>query len=365
MTEMKKIGDHDDRDQRQRRAGCGWRSARRSTGSPAISAMRISVQAQDGSGFTLNSDCDRALQVAADQQQQAGEQDGHPAVVEPAGRGADPLAEPAGHVVVQRPGRVDLLGVARHDPAEREHADRGDQHRQRRGDAAALAGGADHADDQRDHEGRGEHRAHEPDRLRDHIGERQHLGPQALVRPDSELAIGSSSFIMTVIGDPWRGRVRRSPEHPPRVAGEDRGGVGLRQAERLDVGDRVGDDRGAAERHVGAEQHVIGAEELHRAPDRVAGAEHRGVGVEAPEVVHRLGASGPAMMRVPVGVLQRRCQAPGEMRHHRPGVVGDHPQAGIAVEAARVHQPGHARPTSRTASRATTRCRTPSGFSAG
>src|SRR6266700_600598 len=72
--------------------------------------------------------------------QPSAEEDGHPAVVEPAGRGADPLAEAAGHVVVQRPGGVDLLRVAGDDPAEREHPDRGQQHRQRRGDAAALAG---------------------------------------------------------------------------------------------------------------------------------------------------------------------------------------------------------------------------------
>src|SRR5580704_3865528 len=110
---------------------------------------------------------DGGLQVAADEQQQPGQQHGDAGVVQPARGRADPLAEAAGHVVVQRARGVDLLGVAGHDPANREHADRGDQHRQRRGDAPALARRADHPDHQRDHEGRGEDRAHEPDGLRD------------------------------------------------------------------------------------------------------------------------------------------------------------------------------------------------------
>ena len=54
---------------------------------------------------------------------------GGPGHARDAGRGPDALPEPAGHVVVQRPGRVDLPGVAGHDPAEGEHADGGDENR--------------------------------------------------------------------------------------------------------------------------------------------------------------------------------------------------------------------------------------------
>ena len=112
------------------RAGRGSRSGPRSTG--AATARWPPASRPSPAAGPPRTRGDRALQVAADEQQQPGQQDDHPAVVEPARRGPDPLAQAAGHVVVQRPGRVDLPGVAGHDPAEREDADRGDQHRQRR-----------------------------------------------------------------------------------------------------------------------------------------------------------------------------------------------------------------------------------------
>src|SRR6516165_4391459 len=64
------------------------------------------------------------------------------------------------------------------------------------------------------------------------------FGPRRSYEPescDSELAIGFSFiFITGVGGQPLTVRLR-DPEHSPRVASKDRVGLGLRQAERLDV----------------------------------------------------------------------------------------------------------------------------------
>ena len=112
-------------------------------------------------------------------------------------------------------------------------------------------------------------------------------------------------------------------------------------AQRVDVGDRVVDDARPAQRRVGAEQHVVGAEELGRAPDRVRRPEHRAVGVEAPEVLDRRQRQ-PGRHLVPVVRPRSGRQPPGEVRHHRAGVMRDDLQARVAVEVAGVDEPRHA-----------------------
>jgi hypothetical protein len=75
---------------------------------------------------------------------------------------------------------VDPLRILRHDPADREHADCCQQNRQGSGGAGSLRGRV-HPDDQRDDERRAEHRADEPDRLREHVDQREPLAAEALI----------------------------------------------------------------------------------------------------------------------------------------------------------------------------------------
>jgi hypothetical protein len=120
----------------------------------------------------------RALDVPADQQQQADQQDKHAAVVQHAGRRADTIAQAAGNVVVQGPGRMDLPRVAGDDPPDGEYANCRDDDRQRGRDPATLTGRADHANDERDYKGRREYRADEADGLGYDISEPSRLGPR-------------------------------------------------------------------------------------------------------------------------------------------------------------------------------------------
>ncbi len=80
---------------------------------------------------------------AADHDQDAGTQGEDADVVEEAGRGTGSAAEPVRDIVIEGAGGLNALGVLGDDPAEAEHADRGDEHRQRRCSAGALARGVE------------------------------------------------------------------------------------------------------------------------------------------------------------------------------------------------------------------------------
>src|SRR5262249_18046159 len=90
-------------------------------------------------------------------------------------------AEAAGDVIVQRSGRVDLLRVSGNDPPDGEDANCGDDDRQRGCDPAALAGRADHAHDERNHESRREYRADETDGLSDDISKPEPFRAQPFI----------------------------------------------------------------------------------------------------------------------------------------------------------------------------------------
>ncbi len=109
---------------------------------------------------------------AADQQRDGGRQDEQASLVDPPEHEPDLLAEARRDVVVQRPGRVDPLGVLRDQPPERADADRGHDDGERGRQARALAGVV-RPDDRDQQQDRAEHRPHEPDRLRDDVDEAQ------------------------------------------------------------------------------------------------------------------------------------------------------------------------------------------------
>src|SRR5207245_10581012 len=76
-------------------------------------------------------------------------------------------------------------------------------------------------------------------------------------------------------------------KHPHRVAEVDAPGIDLRQLERVQRLDCLADEQRAAlrvERAVGAEQHVLRAEEIEAAAERARRAGHRAVSVQHPEV---------------------------------------------------------------------------------
>src|ERR671915_327299 len=125
--------------------------------------------------------------------------------------------------------------------------------------------------------------------------------------------------------------------------------LGARDVERVDVRDRVADERALhrVEGHVAREEHVLGAEELVRATQRVRRTEDGGVGVEAPEgldrafverAVHKL----PLLLRraLPEAV-HAGTDAPGEEGDHAARVVRDDLEIRMADEDAGEDEPGH------------------------
>ena len=86
-----------------------------------------------------------------------------------------------------------------------------------------------------------------------------------------------------------------------------------------------------SKRHVGAKEHMFGAEELEDAAHRVWRAEERRVGVEPPEVVERWPRQG--ILDLPIAGTHR--EAGGEVRYHAATVVRDHELARVAL-----HVPG-------------------------
>ncbi|CAB5020631.1 unannotated protein [freshwater metagenome] len=113
--------------------------------------------------------CKRVVDRAGDQYENACPEEEQAHVVQEAGCRADFGAQAVTDVVVQGAGGVNPLGVLRDDPGDGQHADRRDQHRERRGDAGAVSGDADDSHHQWHEEGHGKDRPHKAHRLRDGI----------------------------------------------------------------------------------------------------------------------------------------------------------------------------------------------------
>src|SRR6266540_3668397 len=176
--------------------------------------------------------------------------------------------------------------------------------------------------------------------------------------PQADTASSAAMPSATAFRDPaaqWRamGPPPSQIKQAMRVAVEDRGALVVVEADLLEIRDGGPDVTGSllgVERAVGGKQNALRAVEIDCAPQCVRRPEHRGVGVEHPEIL-----KGSARQRIPLDQLPlavrgalaelvpSRPDPPGEMRHHATAVMDQELHAGMPFEHTPEHDPGHER----------------------